>query len=149
MWWCCSAFLVHASRWGLSTLPRLGDMTFLLGSRTFLRTIACLSHTSRSTTRMDPHWPGCNSSAYMLLPKMSHILYVFKINVTIYLYCAGWLHERWRRARDSQQVSGGVAALVVWGCDVLWVCGRCGVQVLDPLCSMIADAPLDVVPQIN
>jgi hypothetical protein len=68
---------VQASRWGLSTSPTLGDMTFFLGSWTFLGSIARLSRTSRSTTRMNPPWPGCNSSAYVLLPNIFYILYVF------------------------------------------------------------------------
>jgi hypothetical protein len=58
---------VLARRWGRSTALRRGTLTFLLGSQTFLGTIALRHRTCPSLTPTSPPGLGSSSSAYVIL----------------------------------------------------------------------------------
>jgi hypothetical protein len=117
----------------------------MIGSQTFLATIACLKCTSRSTMRMDPPWPGCNSSMYVLLPNIWHLLYVFKTNVTIHLSV-----QVDYKADNAELGTVGrfLDVYLLWMFVFVMFCESAGDSVskyLIPYTRMIAETSLDVV----
>jgi hypothetical protein len=69
---------VLARRWDLSTSPRRGRTTFLLGLRTFLGMIARLSRSCLSPTPTVPPGLGSSSSTYMFLTLILNVCMHFK-----------------------------------------------------------------------
>jgi hypothetical protein len=69
---------VLVRRCGRSTSPRRGTLTSLLGSRTFLGTIARWRHTCPSSTPTSPPRLGSSSSTYVIVTLIFNIYMNFK-----------------------------------------------------------------------
>jgi hypothetical protein len=85
---------------GRSTSPRHGKVTSLLGSRTFLGTIACQRRTCPSPTPTGPPGLGSNSSAYVILTLI--------FNVCMHFLCIlNECDERPRRPGERHRLAEG------------------------------------------